>query len=232
MYSSRSSHYKNLSYTAIPFVQSPWLHEYIELNTNFGTLAKSEFEKNLFKLMNNVVFDKTMKNVRNHSYFFEIIKKKEMNHLSKIQVPNCITSRYIYIYIWLFGKAQSVIKKSFEQSVIINLSSSHKWHSKSVNKFNYSKCGIFGAIQTKSTVYVEDFSSWVKSHYWDITEDCRYNSYYFQQTVRTNSFLFLFFFPCYFNFKVICHHQYSLFNHRRIILSTLPILSPNKLLKR
>jgi len=53
----------------------------------------------------------------NHSYSFEIIEKpleKRVNYVFKVQVLNCITSRYIYV--WSFGKAQSVTKKLFEQS--------------------------------------------------------------------------------------------------------------------
>ena len=48
------------------FNQSPFLKNYIDFNTNQRKLAKTDFEKNLFKLLNNSLYGKFIENVRNH----------------------------------------------------------------------------------------------------------------------------------------------------------------------
>ena len=48
----------------ISFDQKPWLKEYISHNTDLRTKGITDFEKDIWKLMENAFFGKTMENIR------------------------------------------------------------------------------------------------------------------------------------------------------------------------
>jgi len=76
MYSSRSAHYKDPSYTI--FVASR-----VQLNTNFRTVAKNEFEKNLFILMQLIIKQRDFR--QDHG---------ECNHIDLLQLVTRWDGRY------------------------------------------------------------------------------------------------------------------------------------------
>jgi len=71
-------HYRNLKlykhlglvvtkvHRVLSFTQAPWMRSYIEKNTQLRQCAKSEFQKDMFKLLNNAVFGKSLQNCRNY----------------------------------------------------------------------------------------------------------------------------------------------------------------------
>ena len=71
-------------HTIYRFKQSPWLEKYIIHNTQKRTKAKTNFEKDLNKLMNNAFFGKTMENVRERVNL-EIIPHTNIDQIIKRQ---------------------------------------------------------------------------------------------------------------------------------------------------
>ena len=77
----------------IEFNQKAWLKPYIDMNTELRRLAKDDFEKDLFKLMNNAVFGKTMENIRKHRNIKLVTTDKKRNKL--VSEPNYHMINYI-----------------------------------------------------------------------------------------------------------------------------------------
>ena len=77
----------------IEFNQEAWLKPYIDMNTELRKSAKNDFEKDLFKLMNNSVFGKTMENIRKHRDIKLVTTDKKRSKL--VSEPNYHTINLI-----------------------------------------------------------------------------------------------------------------------------------------
>ena len=106
-------HYRNLQFylnqgmklkkvhRVLEFEQECWMEPYIRMNTEFRKNAKSDFEKNFYKLMNNSVFGKTMENLRNR-VDIKIVRGNETDKIGKL-IVSPLYSRHVMFSNDLFG---------------------------------------------------------------------------------------------------------------------------------
>ena len=85
----------------IEFNQEAWLKPYIDMNTELRKAAKKYFERDLFKLMNNSVFGKTMENTT---------KNRDITLVTTDKKRSKLVSEPIYHAINLISEDLSIIE--------------------------------------------------------------------------------------------------------------------------
>jgi hypothetical protein len=134
-------HYRNLKFAisqglkltkihrVIEYEQADWMAKYIMFNTKMRTEAKSDFEKDLYKLMNNAVFGKTMENLRSRRDI-QIIKVATKTFIRWVANPSFVSRKCINnnLVIAERNKSNLILNKPvYAGASILDLSKLHMW---------------------------------------------------------------------------------------------------------
>ena len=95
-------------YRIIEFNQEAWLKPYIDMNTELRKVAKNDFKKDFFKLMNNSVFGETMENIRKHRDIKFVTPNKRRSKL--VSEPSYHTINYISEDLSIFAMNKTKVK--------------------------------------------------------------------------------------------------------------------------
>ena len=146
----------------IEFNQEAWLKPYIDMNTELRKLAKNDFEKDLFKLMNNSVFGKTMENKRKHWDIKLVTTDKKRSKL--VSEPN-------YHTINLISEDLSIIEM--------------KTTKVKMNKPIYLELSI---LEISKILMYEFWYDYMKPKYNDKVQLCYMDTDSFIMNIKTNDF--------------------------------------------
>ena len=149
-------------YRVIEFNQKAWLKPYIDMNTELRKAAKNDFEKNLFKLMNNSVFGKTMENIRKH---------RDIKLVTTDQKRSKLVSEPNYYTINLISKDLSIIEM--------------KKTKVKMNKPIYLGLSI---LEISTTLIYEFWYDYMKPKYNDNVKLCYMDTDSFIMNIKTNDF--------------------------------------------
>ena len=147
---------------AIEFNEKEWLKSYIDMNTELRKAAKNDFEKDLFKLMNNSVFGKTMENIRKHRDIKLVTTDKERSKL--VSEPNYHTINLISEDLSIIEMKKSKVK---------------------MNKPIYLGLSI---LEISKTLMYEFWDDYMKPKYNDNVKLCYTDTDSFIINIKTNDF--------------------------------------------
>ena len=102
----------------IEFNQRAWLKPYIDMNTELRKLARNDFEKDLFKLMNNSVFGKTKENIRKHKDIKLVTTNKKRS--KSVSEPNFYAMNLISENLSII-EMKKTIKNKNEQTYLFRI---------------------------------------------------------------------------------------------------------------
>ena len=112
----------------VKFKQRCWLKPWIDFNTEKRKQVKSDFEKDMFKLMNNAVYGKTMENARNHIDFELVSTQYRIEKC--VSNPNYKGCQIIHEELAGVEKTKTVLKLNkpiFLGMTILDLSKIHMY---------------------------------------------------------------------------------------------------------
>ena len=146
----------------IKFNQEAWLKPYIDMNTELRKLTKNDFEKDLFKLMNNSVFGKTMENIRKHRDIKPVTTDKKRSTL--VLEPNYHTINLISEDLSIIEMKKAKVK---------------------MNKPVYLGLSI---LEISKTLMYEFWYDYIRPKYNDNVKWCYINTDSFIINIKTNDF--------------------------------------------
>ena len=146
----------------IKFNQEAWLKPYIDMNTELRKLARNDFEKDLFKLMNNLVFGKTMENIRKHRDIKLVTTDKKRSKL--VSEPNYHTINLISEDLSFIEMKKTKVK---------------------INKLIYLGLSI---LEISKVLMYEFWYDYMKPKYNDNVSLCYMDTDSFMMNIKTNDF--------------------------------------------
>lgn len=152
----------------IEFTQSYWLKPYIDSNTRRRVAAKTKFQKDFFKLMNNSIYGKSLENKRQHKNVKLVTNRKKLEKL--VALPNFNTSIIINNTLTAVVLDKTMVKMDrplYVGMCILDISKRLMYdfhYNKMVNFYGRDKIGI-SYTDTDSFVY------WIKTE--DMYNDLR-----------------------------------------------------------
>ena len=146
----------------IKFNRKEWLKPYINMNTELRKVAKNDFEKDLFKLMNNSVFGKTMENIRKHRDIKLVTTDKKRSKL--VSEPNYHTINLISEDLSITEMKKTKVK---------------------MNKPTYLGLSI---LEISKTLMYEFWYDYMKPKYNDNVKLCYMDMDSFIMNIKTNDF--------------------------------------------